>query len=175
MTRVSSLSALIGSAAALVLGYVFFGNGAVFYATLVMAARLFWRHKGQHSPPGNRRRSGVQEALKRRRARLISSAVRQNLAGDNGEQLVRWRGRVINIPLQGAIGRARHAVALPAMRIRRPFDAELVVINPPAILAVRRSHIVWVGASTRMNWPSGTKWRCTTYGPCRPRAAFRSG
>ena len=45
VTRVSSLSALIGSAAAPVLGYVFFGNGAVFYATLVMAALLFWRHK----------------------------------------------------------------------------------------------------------------------------------
>jgi len=45
VTRVSSLSALIGSAAAPVLGYVFFGNGTVFYATLVMAALLFWRHK----------------------------------------------------------------------------------------------------------------------------------
>lgn len=45
VTRVSSLSALIGSAAAPVLGYVFFGNGAVFYATLVMAALLFWRHR----------------------------------------------------------------------------------------------------------------------------------
>ncbi|MBL8309313.1 MAG: glycerol-3-phosphate 1-O-acyltransferase PlsY [Burkholderiales bacterium] len=45
VTRVSSLSALVGSAATPVLGYVFFGNGAVFYVTLLMAALLFWRHK----------------------------------------------------------------------------------------------------------------------------------
>ena len=63
VTRVSSLSALIGSAAAPVLGYVFFGNGAVFYATLLMAALLFWRHKE------NIRRllSGEEAAFKKRK------------------------------------------------------------------------------------------------------------
>jgi glycerol-3-phosphate acyltransferase PlsY len=62
VTRVSSLSALIGSAAAPVLGYLFFGNGPVFYATLIMAALLFWRHKD------NIRRllSGEEAAFKRR-------------------------------------------------------------------------------------------------------------
>ena len=45
VTRVSSLSALIGSALAPVLGYFFFGMSPVFYATLVMAALLLWRHK----------------------------------------------------------------------------------------------------------------------------------
>lgn len=62
VTRVSSLSALIGSAAAPVLGYFFFGNGPVFYATLIMAALLFWRHKD------NIRRllSGEEAAFKKR-------------------------------------------------------------------------------------------------------------
>lgn len=62
VTRVSSLSALIGSAATPVLGYLFFGNGAVFYATLLMAALLFWRHKE------NIRRllSGEEAAFKKR-------------------------------------------------------------------------------------------------------------
>ena len=62
VTRVSSLSALIGSAAAPVLGYVFFGNGAVFYATLVMAALLFWRHKENI----RRLASGEEAAFKKR-------------------------------------------------------------------------------------------------------------
>jgi len=63
VTRVSSLSALIGSAATPVLGYLFFGNGAVFYATLLMAALLFWRHKE------NIRRllSGEEAAFKKRK------------------------------------------------------------------------------------------------------------
>jgi glycerol-3-phosphate acyltransferase PlsY len=62
VTRVSSLSALIGSAAAPVFGYLFFGNGPVFYATLAMAALLFWRHKD------NIRRllSGEEAAFKKR-------------------------------------------------------------------------------------------------------------
>jgi len=62
VTRVSSLSALIGSAAAPVLGYVFFGNGAVFYATLVMAALLFWRHTENI----RRLASGEEAAFKKR-------------------------------------------------------------------------------------------------------------
>lgn len=45
VTRVSSLSALIGSAMAPVLAYVFLGLGPLFYAALVMAALLLWRHK----------------------------------------------------------------------------------------------------------------------------------
>lgn len=62
VTRVSSLSALIGSAATPVLGFLFFGDGAVFYATLLMAALLFWRHKE------NIRRllSGEEAAFKKR-------------------------------------------------------------------------------------------------------------
>lgn len=62
VTRVSSLSALIGSAAAPVFGYLFFGNGPVFYSTLAMAALLFWRHKD------NIRRllSGEEAAFKKR-------------------------------------------------------------------------------------------------------------
>ena len=62
VTRVSSLSALIGSAAAPVLGYVFCGNGAAFYATLVMAALLFWRHKENI----RRLASGEEAAFKKR-------------------------------------------------------------------------------------------------------------
>jgi len=62
VTRVSSLSALIGSAAAPVFGYLFFGFGPVFLATLVMAVLLFWRHKE------NIRRllSGEEAAFKKR-------------------------------------------------------------------------------------------------------------
>ena len=45
LTRVSSLSALIGSAMAPVLAYFFLGPGPSFYAALAMAALLFWRHK----------------------------------------------------------------------------------------------------------------------------------
>ena len=45
VTRVSSLAALMGSAMAPVLGYVFFGASPVFFATLAMAALLFWRHR----------------------------------------------------------------------------------------------------------------------------------
>jgi acyl phosphate:glycerol-3-phosphate acyltransferase len=62
VTRVSSLSALIGSAAAPMLGYVFFGFGPVFIATLVMAALLFWRHKDNIQ----RLLSGEEAAFKKR-------------------------------------------------------------------------------------------------------------
>lgn len=62
ITRVSSLSALIGSALAPVLSYLFFGISAVFYAVLVMATLLLWRHKD------NIRRllSGEERAFKKR-------------------------------------------------------------------------------------------------------------
>ena len=62
VTRVSSLAALIGSAAAPVLGYVFFGASPVFFATLAMAALLVWRHHD------NIRRllSGEEAAFKKR-------------------------------------------------------------------------------------------------------------
>ena len=45
VTRVSSLAALIGSAFAPILAYVFMGVGPLFYAALLMAALLLWRHK----------------------------------------------------------------------------------------------------------------------------------
>jgi len=45
VTRVSSLAALIGSACAPILAYVFMGIGPFFYAALLMATLLFWRHK----------------------------------------------------------------------------------------------------------------------------------
>ena len=45
VTRVSSLAALIGSASAPILAYFFMGAGPFFYAALLMAALLFWRHK----------------------------------------------------------------------------------------------------------------------------------
>ena len=45
VTRVSSLAALIGSACAPILAYFFMGIGPFFYAALLMAALLFWRHK----------------------------------------------------------------------------------------------------------------------------------
>ncbi len=45
VSRVSSLAALIGSACAPALAYFFLGLGPSFYATLVMTALLFWRHK----------------------------------------------------------------------------------------------------------------------------------
>jgi len=45
VTRVSSLAALIGSACAPILAYVFMGIGSFFYAALLMAALLFWQHK----------------------------------------------------------------------------------------------------------------------------------
>lgn len=62
VTRVSSLAALMGSAMAPVLGYVFFGASPVFFATLAMAALLFWRHRD------NIRRllSGEEAAFKKR-------------------------------------------------------------------------------------------------------------
>ncbi|MBS0312562.1 MAG: glycerol-3-phosphate 1-O-acyltransferase PlsY [Burkholderiales bacterium] len=62
VTRVSSLSALIGAAATPLLGYVFFGPGALFAATVVMALLLIWRHRA------NMRRlaSGEEAAFKRR-------------------------------------------------------------------------------------------------------------
>ena len=43
-TRVSSLAALIGSACAPILAYFFVGIGPCFYAALLMAALLLWRH-----------------------------------------------------------------------------------------------------------------------------------
>ena len=45
LTRVSSLAALLGRAMAPLLTWYFLGAGPVFYATLAMAALLFWRHK----------------------------------------------------------------------------------------------------------------------------------
>jgi acyl phosphate:glycerol-3-phosphate acyltransferase len=45
VTRVSSLAALIGSACAPILAYFFMGIGQLFYAALLMAALLLWRHK----------------------------------------------------------------------------------------------------------------------------------
>jgi glycerol-3-phosphate acyltransferase PlsY len=44
-SRVSSLAALIGSAMAPVLAWVFLGPVPAFYASLIMAALLIWRHK----------------------------------------------------------------------------------------------------------------------------------
>ena len=45
VTRVSSLAALIGSACAPMLAFFVMGIGPFFYAALLMAALLFWRHK----------------------------------------------------------------------------------------------------------------------------------
>lgn len=45
VTRVSSLSALVASAAAPIAGYFFFGMTPIFWATLAMMALLVWRHK----------------------------------------------------------------------------------------------------------------------------------
>ena len=45
VTRVSSLAALIGSACAPILAYFLMGLGPFFYAALLMAALLFWRHR----------------------------------------------------------------------------------------------------------------------------------
>ncbi len=45
VTRVSSLAALIGSVCAPILAYFFMGVGPFFYAALLMAALLLWRHK----------------------------------------------------------------------------------------------------------------------------------
>ena len=45
VSRVSSLAALIGSASAPLLAYVFLGVVPAFYAALIMAALLIWRHK----------------------------------------------------------------------------------------------------------------------------------
>ena len=45
VSRVSSLAALIGSACAPLLAYVFLGVVPAFYAVLIMAALLIWRHK----------------------------------------------------------------------------------------------------------------------------------
>ncbi len=61
-TRVSSLSALIGSACAPVLAYVFLGGVPAFYAALVMAALLIWRHKDNIG----RLLSGEESAFKKR-------------------------------------------------------------------------------------------------------------
>ena len=44
-TRISSVSALTGSALAPVLAYFFFGVQPIFWAVLAMTALLFWRHK----------------------------------------------------------------------------------------------------------------------------------
>lgn len=62
VTRVSSLSALIGSACAPVLAYVFLGRVPAFYAALVMAALLIWRHKDNIG----RLLSGEESAFKKR-------------------------------------------------------------------------------------------------------------
>ena len=62
VTRVSSLSALIGSACAPVLAYVFLGGVPAFYAALVMAALLIWRHKDNIG----RLLSGEESAFKKR-------------------------------------------------------------------------------------------------------------
>lgn len=45
VSRVSSLAALVGSACAPILAYVFLGAVPAFYASLIMAALLLWRHK----------------------------------------------------------------------------------------------------------------------------------
>ena len=45
VSRVSSLAALIGSAMAPVLAWYFLGVGPAFYAAIVMAVLLIWRHK----------------------------------------------------------------------------------------------------------------------------------
>jgi acyl phosphate:glycerol-3-phosphate acyltransferase len=45
LTRVSSLAALIGSACAPMLAYFFMGIGPFFYAALLLATLLLWRHK----------------------------------------------------------------------------------------------------------------------------------
>ena len=45
LSRVSSLAALIGSAMAPVFAWYFLGAGPAFYAALVMAVLLIWRHK----------------------------------------------------------------------------------------------------------------------------------
>ena len=45
VSRVSSLAALLGSAMAPVLAWYFLGIGPAFYAVLVMAVLLLWRHK----------------------------------------------------------------------------------------------------------------------------------
>lgn len=45
ITRVSSLAALIASAAAPIAGYYFFSVSPVFWATLAMMLLLVWRHK----------------------------------------------------------------------------------------------------------------------------------
>jgi acyl phosphate:glycerol-3-phosphate acyltransferase len=62
ITRVSSLSALIASAAAPIAGYFFFGLTPIFWATLAMMALLVWRHKSNVQ----RLLSGEEAAFKRR-------------------------------------------------------------------------------------------------------------
>lgn len=61
-SRVSSLAALIGSAMAPVLAWVFLGPGPAFYAALVMAVLLIWRHKDNIA----RLASGKESAFKKR-------------------------------------------------------------------------------------------------------------
>ena len=62
VTRVSSIAALIGSACAPLLAYFFMGIGPFFYAALLMAALLFWRHKENIA----RLVSGEESSFKRR-------------------------------------------------------------------------------------------------------------
>ncbi len=60
-TRVSSLSALVASAAAPIAGYFFFGLTPIFWATLAMMALLVWRHQSNLQ----RLLSGEEKAFKR--------------------------------------------------------------------------------------------------------------
>ncbi len=62
VSRVSSLSALVASAAAPIAGYFFFGVTPIFWATVAMMALLVWRHKANLQ----RLISGEEAAFKRR-------------------------------------------------------------------------------------------------------------
>jgi acyl phosphate:glycerol-3-phosphate acyltransferase len=62
VSRVSSLSALVASAAAPIAGYFFFGPTPIFWATLAMMALLVWRHKSNLQ----RLLSGEEAAFKKR-------------------------------------------------------------------------------------------------------------
>jgi acyl phosphate:glycerol-3-phosphate acyltransferase len=62
VSRVSSLSALVASAAAPIAGYFFFGITPIFWATFAMMALLVWRHKTNVQ----RLLSGEERAFKKR-------------------------------------------------------------------------------------------------------------
>ncbi|MGL5003363.1 MAG: glycerol-3-phosphate 1-O-acyltransferase PlsY [Casimicrobium sp.] len=62
VSRVSSLSALVASAAAPIAGYFFFGLTPIFWATLAMMALLVWRHQSNLQ----RLLSGEEAAFKKR-------------------------------------------------------------------------------------------------------------